>query len=94
MQSIMEKLPKLPDKKKLVAGAAVVVLAAAAGSFTAVLCISHRRQNYIPIVRTMTIGQKHLPIPPPYIPARCADVMKASWPSRLPAESTSQSCQT
>ena len=82
MQSIMEKLPKLPDKKKLVAGAAAVVLAAAGWQLYSSITHKPQEANYIPIVRTMTIGESIA-----YSSARCADVMKASWPFRLPAES-------
>ena len=57
MQSIMEKLPKLPDKKKLVAGAAVVVLAAAGWQLYSSIMHKPQEANYIPIVRTMTIGE-------------------------------------
>lgn len=57
MQSIMEKLPKLPDKKKLVAGAAVVVLAAAGWQLYSSITHKPQEANYIPIVRTMTIGE-------------------------------------
>ena len=54
MQSIMEKLP---DKKKLVAGAAVVVLAAAGWQLYSSITHKPQEANYIPIVRTMTIGE-------------------------------------
>ena len=57
MQSIMEKLPKLPDKKKLVAGAAVVVLAAAGWQLYSSIMHKPQEANYIPIVRTMMIGE-------------------------------------
>ena len=57
MQSIMEKIPKLPDKKKLVAGAAVVVLAAAGWQLYSSITHKPQEANYIPIVRTMTIGE-------------------------------------
>lgn len=57
MQSIMEKLPKLPDKKKLVAGAAAVVLAAAGWQLYSSITHKPQEANYIPIVRTMTIGE-------------------------------------
>lgn len=57
MQSIMEKLPKLPDKKKLVAGAAVVVPAAAGWQLYSSIMHKPQEANYIPIVRTMTIGE-------------------------------------
>ena len=57
MQSIMEKLPNLPDKKKLVAGAAVVVLAAAGWQLYSSITHKPQEANYIPIVRTMTIGE-------------------------------------
>ena len=57
MQSIMEKLPKLPDKKKLVAGAAVIVLAAAGWQLYSSIMHKPQEANYIPIVRTMTIGE-------------------------------------
>ena len=54
MQSIMEKLP---DKKKLAAGAAVVVLAAAGWQLYSSITHKPQEANYIPIVRTMTMGE-------------------------------------
>ena len=86
MQSIMEKLPKLPDKKKLVAGAAVVVLAAAGWQLYSSIMHKPQEANYIPIVRTMTIGESIVDSSA-FIPVRCAGATKASWPFRLPAES-------
>ena len=47
MQSIMEKLPKLPDKKKLVAGAAVIVLAAAGWQLYSSIMHKPQEANYI-----------------------------------------------
>ena len=57
MQSIMEKLPKLPDKKKLVAGAAVVVLAAAGWQLYSSIMHKPQEANYLPIFRIMAIGK-------------------------------------
>ena len=54
MQSIMEKLP---DKKKLAAGAAVVVLAAAGWQLYSSITHKPQEANYIPIVLTMTMGE-------------------------------------
>ena len=54
MQSIMEKLP---DKKKIAAGAAVVVLAAAGWQLYSSITHKPQEANYIPIVQTLTIGE-------------------------------------